>query len=120
MKALGFDVGATSLRGGLVDDDQILQTEKRAVPRAPEALALAIDEIARALDPSGLLPLGVGIAAMIPTPRTHLERAPNFGWDNVPLKALLEDKTGRDTTLLNDLEAILLGESRAGAARGRR
>jgi glucokinase len=117
MTSLGFDIGGTSLRAGLVEDGRVTAQRKVPAPRDPAAMARACAQLGDELGlPPG--PVGVGMAAMIPKPRRVIERAPNFGWDDVPFADLLEDALGRPVFLLNDLEAILWGEHAAGAARG--
>jgi glucokinase len=60
----------------------------------------------------------VGAAAQIPLDSGLVAVAPNLGWRNVPLGALLSERLGHAVRLVNDLSAAAWGELHAGAGRG--
>ncbi len=61
---------------------------------------------------------GVGAAGQIHRDSGVLAVAPNLGWRNVPLGALLTARLGRPVRVVNDLAAAAWGELNAGAGRG--
>ena len=69
---------------------------------------------------SQLAGIGVGIPGIIDTGDGRIINAPNLGFQNVPLKAILRKAFKRPVFLLNDADAGLYGEYRYGAARGGR
>jgi glucokinase len=77
-------------------------------------LAEAIDVFDVATD----VPVGMGIPAEILPQTGHVICAPNLGWKDVPFRILAKQTLGRPIRLINDLNAITLGESRVGAAKG--
>ncbi len=119
--ALGLDIGGTTLRAALVDSSGgLLKVAKRRIAeRTPEALlhdlAQLIDELAPI--PEGV-PLGAGLAAVMRQPQGVVMVAPNLGWTDVPFGALLRARFGRPVRLVNDLDAITMGEATRGAGRG--
>ena len=62
--------------------------------------------------------VGIGFAGMLRGWTGVVVNAPNFGWREVPFRALLRDRLGANVELYNDLNAIAFGESRFGAGRG--
>jgi len=121
---LAFDIGGSNLRCGLVDDDgNVVADETAPSGRAPpEEIAARAGALAGSLENRiGLRAVGagVGIAAMVPLPGDVIENAPNLGWRDAPFRALLSRALDeRPVTMVNDLDAIALGEQHAGAARG--
>jgi glucokinase len=61
---------------------------------------------------------GVGAAGQIHRDSGIIAVAPNLGWRNVPLGALLTQRLGQPVRVVNDLAAAAWGELNAGAGRG--
>jgi glucokinase len=132
-RAVGFDVGGSTVRAGLVElggaEAWRLVAERRepleAAGKAPAALVATIARLARELaglgaEPAGPPPpVGVGLCAQLTADARRAVNAPNLGWRDVEVAALLEAALPRVRVRLdNDLNAILLGEQAFGAARG--
>jgi glucokinase len=121
---LAFDIGGTNLRAALVDDDgHVVGDETAPSGRAPpEEIAARASALASSLEARAgarATGAGVGIAAMVPLPGDVIENAPNLGWRNAPFRTLLSRALDdRPVVMVNDLDAIALGEQHAGAARG--
>lgn len=117
--AVGVDVGGTHLRGAVVGRGGALGPVRRRRSRTADGAALVADVAAAAddLDPSGSLPLGVGMAGLVDRDGRFLY-GPNVGVRDLPLAADLRTATGRAVTVLNDATAAVVGEHRLGAARG--
>jgi len=125
---IAVDLGGTSIRTALVRDGTIHGRVRRETPAAegPERVIAAIaGEIERVLRAEGVHPRmdGAVLAVASPGPLNAamgiVYRAPNLlGWHDVPLGALLEERTGLPISLLKDANAAALAEHRMGAGRG--
>ncbi len=62
--------------------------------------------------------IGVGVAGQINEKTGGIVFSPNLNWRNVPLKTILERKTGLKVHVVNDLTAITYGEWKCGAGIG--
>jgi len=68
-----------------------------------------------------VLGIGIGLPGLIDVGKGVVRVLPNIpGWENVPLKRLLEKKTGLRVQLENDVNMITLGEWVYGAGRGKK
>ncbi|WP_225408542.1 ROK family protein [Stigmatella hybrida] len=123
MPTLGIDLGGTNARAAVVDArGTILASAKMALTeRSPEAVVESITQAASEAVSLAGVPVtgcGVGAAGQIPGNSGVLAVAPNLGWRNVPLGALLSARLGMPVRLVNDLAAAAWGEFNAGAGRG--
>jgi glucokinase len=124
MPTLGIDLGGTFARAAVVDGKgEILASAKVAVQdRKPqgvvETIAQAASEAMRKARLEKVDGCGVGAAGQIHKDTGVISVAPNLGWRDVPLGALLAKRLGHDVRLVNDLRAAAWGEFRAGAGRG--
>ncbi|MGH6943741.1 MAG: ROK family protein [Geminicoccaceae bacterium] len=124
--ALAVDLGGTNLRCGVVNAEGELVTESSqssGSDEGPEAVVRRIARLVKLVADDQELPGDVPIGVVAPgplNPRTGIVRyAPNLkGWDEVPLRSMLEDATGRRVVVGNDANAQALGEFYFGAARG--
>ncbi|MEZ4520465.1 MAG: ROK family protein [Thermomicrobiales bacterium] len=124
--ALAVDLGGTNLRCGIIDSSGNLIAESSQSSGSDEGPEAVVQRIARLID---LVATDQGIADDVPIGlvapgpldlRTGTVRyAPNLkGWSDVPLRAMLEDLSGREVMLGNDANAQALGEFYFGAASG--
>lgn len=121
------DIGGTKIAAALVDRDGGVVRRSEA-PTPARAGAGAVLSTASALvaslrdDAHRLLALGVGSAGVIDPVGGHVLGATDAlpGWAGTDLRGELAARTGLATTVVNDVHAHALGESRYGAARGRR
>ncbi len=123
LPAIGIDLGGTELRAGIVDPSGKVLA-RRQVPTdahgGPDAVIGQMLGLIGALDGAGGVS-GLGIASPGPLdPIAGICIAPPtlHGWRDVPLAAILAQRTGLPTRLENDANAAALGEWRAGAGRG--
>lgn len=126
---IGIDLGGTQLRTALADDKGNVIQEIRVRTAADAGPAAVIDQIVQGIDQvkaqmasDGQL-LGVGIGS--PGPLDPYEgivfTQPNMtGWNNVPLRSLLEQRTGLQIVLGNDANVAALGEWFFGGGQGRK
>ena len=126
MVRIGMDLGGTFIKAGLVSDDFRLIME-RTVPtgaeRTAEEVADTMIQVAEEMIRRGGIPgneirgIGVGSPGAI-DPRSGIVLfSNNFGWENVPLKALLSARTEFPVRLANDAQCAVMGEWKAGAGK---
>ncbi|NOK19159.1 ROK family protein [Corallococcus carmarthensis] len=123
MPTLGIDLGGTFARAAVVDGKgAILASAKVALldrkpPGVVETIAQAAEE---AVKKAGVKVegCGVGAAGQIHKDTGVISVAPNLGWRDVPLAALLTKRMGFEVKVVNDLSAAAWGELHAGAGRG--
>ncbi len=129
---LGIDIGGSGLKIGLVDisgDPKLLAFDRlKGHPtddpeRVMDAVAAAADRLfTRVNVPRAALRLaGVGCAGLIDLASGSLVTSPNLpAWRDVPLRDGMARRLGVPVTVLNDAEAFLTAEWKAGSARGAR
>ena len=121
--AVGVDVGGTHLRVALVDAAGTVRSVVRRPSEVDDPGALVAGVVAALLEvdqgPGPGLPVGMGMAGLVDR-EGRLRYGPNVGVREVPLARLLGDALGPDriVRVVNDASAAVVGEHRAGAARG--
>ncbi|MFE2104776.1 ROK family protein [Kitasatospora sp. NPDC059463] len=119
---LGIDIGGTKTLAALVGPDGAVLDRARAdtpAAQGPDAVLRTAAHLARRLGGAG--PVGVGAAGLI-DPATGVVRYATDslpGWAGTPVADALARRIGRPVVVDNDVNAAALGESWAGAARGR-
>lgn len=119
-QCLGVDIGGTHLRIASVDGEgNLLQAERYMLDdRSPEALLNLIKKGRMALGMTeSKLPMGIGLAGQIWLATGVVAVGPNLGWFDVPFGTMLKDAFG-SVRLINDLNAITVGEAVRGAGQG--
>lgn len=125
MKRIGLDIGGTSVKGAVLEEGNII-FETKVPTRAADGRDAILESILNLLDlltpyAGGDAPVGVGSAGDIDPVEGRVVYAtdslPNF--TGLPLRQLLEEKTGRTVTVINDAVAALIGEMKYGAAQGK-
>jgi len=115
MRIAGVDIGGTSIKLGVFEDDVLLSKSSVKTPfDDPEAV---VGEIARTLDGQGVSLVGVGTAGSVHTDDGTVF-ASNLGWEGVPLRAMLEAALHLPVYVDNDAQAALMAEWQAGACTG--
>lgn len=121
--ALGIDLGGTRIKMGLVSPQgQVVQRAVglTAAERGSAAVVADLVAMARALTAGHRLEgVGVGAPGLIDAGAGLVTTAPNLGWQDVALGALLSERLGLACRVENDANAAVLGEHWCGAARGR-
>jgi glucokinase len=123
--AIGIDFGGTSVKPGVVCGKEIIARGQPIPTRrhhgADSLLAAVFRDIAtlREQHPS-VCALGAGLPGIIDGVKGHVRELSNVpGWCDVPLAALLREKTGLPSTIENDANAMAYAEWRFGAGRDR-
>ena len=123
---IGVDVGGTSIRAARFNghthapDPKAKHTTQAS--KGPEVVMQRIERTIREVAPPDLTGVaGVGIIApgpLDPFTGTILS-APNIpGWENLPLKKVMEERLGRPVFLGNDANLAALAEWKFGVGRG--
>lgn len=122
--ALGIAIDVPEVRAALVDLGGTARSTYRAVVPAGATSARVLDIAAqlaqRALrDAPGDQVLGVGMAVpgIVSWPDGVNRFSPNFGWRDVPIRALMEQRLGQPVLVDNEVRALALAEHEFGAAK---
>lgn len=127
---IGCDLGGTNLRAALVDVEtgkvlfqQSVPTLAReghdAVMRRMADLFLTMIKAA-GLKPQDVSGIGIGVPGVLDLEKGETIFLPNLPgtWPHVPLRDVLQERTGLPVALLNDVRSITFGEWRFGAGQG--
>jgi glucokinase len=125
---IGVDLGGTQLRAALADEQGEISDEVRVrtvaeegSPAVIERIVACIARVRAALPPGGdLIGIGIGAPGPLDPYQGVVLNPPNIpGWDQVPLRAIVSERTGLPVELGNDANSAALGEWMFGAGRGR-
>jgi len=122
MSIIGIDLGGTTFKISIVDDNGKLQN---AIERdtqqhdPPEQLIKRLADAAREVAGDQKIDaLGIGVPGPVRPDTGVCVFAPNLnGWEEFPVADLLKDQLGFPVFVLNDANAAALGEARFGAGR---
>ncbi len=126
MSSIGIDFGGTSIKSGLVVGGEIIH---RAAPidtetlGSPEHIVDALVALVRQYGehPTAPVAVGIGLPGLINHTTGIVHELTNVpGWDEVPLRQILRERTGLSVTIENDAKAMTYGEWKYGAARNAR
>ncbi len=124
---IGLDIGGTKIAGALVSaSGKVISRTKTSTPKRVKprdiynCITDAIDELmhASSVKPSVIKGIGVGVPGIVDTKNHQILAAPNIALTGFPLSSLLKRKYRMRVMMANDVNAGLLGEAWAGAARG--
>ena len=117
---IGLDVGGTNIKAALVFGRRVKRRVKIA-SGAQFGIEDSIPQIKRAIAPlrKEAVAIGIGIAGIIDSENGVVKFSPNLkGWENVPLGKIVRREYGMRVRVLNDVNAICLGEWKYGSAKG--
>lgn len=126
---IGFDLGGTKMLAIVFDSNFAPVIRKRRKTKGHEGMQSGIarifETISEALSEAGmerdqLRGIGLGSAGPLDLNKGIILDAPNLGWKDVRMKAILEKEFGCPAAVLNDVDAGVYGEYRFGAARSAR
>jgi glucokinase len=121
--AIGIDIGGTKIAGGVVaPDGEVLVRDKVPTPGTGDAIVSAVEALVaklRAASPD-VAAIGVGAAGLVEWPEGRIRWAPNNAYRDLPLRALLAEKTGLPVRVDNDANVAAWAEARFGAGEGSR
>jgi glucokinase len=105
------DVGGSSVKSGLVVDDQVEGAARE--PLAP-GLGGLVGQLVRLVHASDAPAWGLCIAGILDLERGRVRHAVNLGLHDVPLLALLAEELPPPRVFVNDLVAATVGEAAGG------
>ncbi|MGL9748400.1 ROK family protein [Enterococcus sp. DIV0170] len=125
-KIIGVDIGGTAIKFALMDTQGIIE-KKWSIPTNISEKGRYIpaeigSSILSSIDKNTLRAvegIGIGVPGAISSDGAVVVQAVNLGWEQLPLKKMIEGEIGLEACLLNDANAAALGEMWKGAARGR-
>ncbi|MCL2675239.1 MAG: ROK family protein [Firmicutes bacterium] len=128
MLRLGFDVGGTYIKAGVVDTNLIKIVSRRIIPFPSDASYTDVAELVYALSSEMAAELkiqncrfksvGLALPGILNEDRSVLKRAYNLGWYDAPVRAAVQNYFSDVPVYLeNDANAALIAE-RHGALRG--
>ncbi len=124
--AIGIDFGGTSIKSAVVHDGRLLaHGEPIDTEHFPNKNAL-LDEILRVIaalraQHPEVAAIGVGLPGFVDSVNGIVHELTNVtGWDEVPLRAILTERTGLAAIIENDAKAMAYGEWKYGAAQNGR
>ena len=126
---LGIDLGGTKILAEVFDADwNVIGSKKRktkvelgreeCLERLLKTGRQAVEDAG--IDPDALGGVGIGCPGVLNLQTGVLVRAPNLGWENVPVRDLLSDTFGCPAAVANDVDAGTYGEATRGAGRDAR
>lgn len=130
MYQIGFDVGGTNLKVGVVSDSlELVASRNAAFPKGEtyENIAALMSDLVRDLakevgiPPAEFKSIGIATAGSIDASGTVILNAHNLGFHNVPMVAEIHKHFPEiPVYLANDADAAALAELHAGAFRGKK
>lgn len=119
---IGIDLGGTFIKGALLDFKGNIITRKRHPTEVNLGKNRVIENILTLINDlssqAGPVAAGIGIPGII-TPHTGMiVKSPNFpGWEEYPIKAILQEKIPLPITVDNDANCAAMGERWLGAGK---
>ena len=125
-KAIGIDFGGTTIKSAVVQDGRILlrggiiDTQDHASAESLLDAIVSVSASLRAAHPE-VAAIGIGLPGFVDSVSGIVHSLTNVaGWSEVPLRAILAERTGLPAIIENDVNAMAYGEYKHGAARGSR
>lgn len=117
-KMLGFDIGGTNLRVGVVEEGKFLNILHEPIENQFDeqgTIDQVIKLISRAMSP-GVATIGVGVPSVVDLKKGIVYDTVNIpSWKEVPLKEILESKFEVPVLINNDANCFVLGEKYFGS-----
>jgi len=126
MKCIGIDIGRTFIKAGVVENKGNIIKKEQIPTRGEEGkrevvlsqIENAIDFCFKGEDKKEIKGIGIGTPGLVDNNGIVYE-APNLpGWDNLPLREIIEKKYNIKTIVENDVNTIAWGEYLFGAGKG--
>ncbi len=115
-----YRVAITNLHTNFIDN-RIVEFERKApASEVLDNIAATIEELLQATEINrwNILAIGVGASGLVNHDLGLNVLAPRLGWQNVNIRAILEEKTGIRVTVDNNVRAMAIAEAFFGAGRG--
>ncbi len=117
---LGFDIGGTNLRAGVIENGSVLSIYHEPIGDQFDeqgTINQVIKLISLAMSP-GIVSIGVGVPSVVDLKTGVVYDTVNIpSWKEVPLKDILEEKFGIPVLINNDANCFVLGEKYFGSGK---
>ena len=125
---IGIDLGGTKMLAGAVGSDGTVRHLSRDLTGAAEGagavierLAVLVEKIQTALgEGDRAAAVSIGVPGGVDVERGIVDKAPNLGWEGLPLAAQLSSRVGLPVFLDNDVRVAVVGEHARGVGAGTR
>ncbi|WP_062038276.1 ROK family protein [Lentimicrobium saccharophilum] len=119
-KMLGFDIGGTNLRAGVIENGSVLSIYREPIGDQFDeqgTINQVIKLISMAMSP-GIISIGVGVPSVVDVKTGIVYDTVNIpSWKEVPLKDILEKQFGIPVLINNDANCFVLGEKYFGSGK---
>lgn len=122
---IGVDLGGTNIRAIRLDREGRIHARQQVITsqQGPTVVLAQIEQVIAGVigDIDQAEIIGVGVAATGPVDLDNgvaLQAPTIAGWSNIPLRAILRERTGLRVDVQNDANAAALGEWHFGSGRG--
>lgn len=118
--AIGFDIGGTNMRAGVVTaDGRIIDSVTVPSPRTPEGMTAGIVSAVDTLRAKHTIcGVGVAIAGFLDSTCKIVRFAPHLPWRDAPVHEILQEALQLPVRLEHDANSAAWGEYRFGSAQG--
>ncbi|MBO4733971.1 MAG: ROK family protein [Clostridia bacterium] len=127
MYRLGIDLGGTNIVAGIVDENYKIKATAHTKTLAPRPADEIADDMAKmafeaakkagvALD--DISGFGIGTPGSVDHKSGTIVYANNLLFNDVPIAAMMKERTGKDFSVANDADSAAYGEYIAGAGKG--
>jgi N-acetylglucosamine repressor len=115
-----FVIGALTDLQATVIADHSSRLNTRSPDDAINTMANVVQELLQvgSIEEDRLLGVGIGMAGIVHATQGVLHHSPIFGWRDVPIKELLQDRLGVPVYVDNDVNTLTLTEKWFGAGQG--
>lgn len=123
--ALGIDFGGTSVKFGVVQGHDVIDSAPSIATDDFTEPAPLIDAIVRVVEDLrkrhlAISAIGAGVPGFVNFRTGTIHNLTNVsGWTNIPLREILHQRTGLSVTVENDANCMAYAEWKEGAGRGR-
>ncbi|MCK4997421.1 ROK family protein [Candidatus Pacearchaeota archaeon] len=111
-QVIAFDIGGTSIRASIVENNKIIEHEKIPTPKNKKLFLSEIEKLIEKLNSKKIYGIGIGIAGLIKDGK--IGNAPNLALKNFDLKKHLKNKYKKKVEIANDAECFALAEAKLG------
>lgn len=118
--AVGFDIGGTNMRAGLISQQgEILRSLSAPSPRTTEGMEAGIaDLVAQLRGDHDIEAVGLAVAGFLDPECERVRFAPHLPWRDEPVRERLEEILELPVRLEHDANSAAWGEYRFGSAQG--
>ncbi|MCK0156454.1 ROK family transcriptional regulator [Cellulophaga sp. F20128] len=125
---IGIDLGATYIRGCLVDLNANFISEIQVPTELEKGFASIVDKVVKVIrklqkrkDPNAKIwGVGIGVAGLVNSETGIIESSPDFGWSNIDLRKELEKYLDLPFFYDNSTRLMALGELKMSGKEGQR